>query len=275
MLPHAFLDGLDHVVFDCDGVVYVGQEPVPGITDVLAEVRRRDLGVLFVTNDMTRSSADIARQVRSTGAHAAAAEVLHAGRAAALYHAHHGHSHVLVAGNDTLCAELEALDIRATRDEDWDRETPVDAVLVGGYDGLAFTHLDVLLQAWRPGMDIVACNLDRTFPGPSGPRLGCGSVAASLAYATGAPPVSVGKPSPILFEEARELLGPGRIGIIGDTLMSDIAGANAAGWRSAWLRHDGAPRDHHAEPDVEIADLRQLLGQRSHSPTGSDEAPSV
>jgi len=254
-----FLEGLDHLVLDCDGVVYVDDQPIEGAADLIACARSRDMGILFITNDMTSSSERIATRIRAVGAVAEAEEVLHAGKAAALYHSAQGHGNVLVAGTKDLCTELLSHGVQAWNTHEWQKTTAVDALLVGGYDGLAFTHLDILLQAWQPNMPIVTCNLDRTFPSTSGPRLGCGSVAASLAYATGSTLINAGKPSTIIFREAEDLLGPGEVGIVGDTLMSDIAGANLMGWKSAWFRKNGTPHDGSADPDIATDNLRSLF----------------
>jgi ribonucleotide monophosphatase NagD (HAD superfamily) len=56
---------------------------------------------------------------------------------------------------------------------------------------------------------------------------------AALQYATGVLAKTAGKPSPAMFEEAREALGPGRYLVVGDRLDSDIAGGAAAGMATA------------------------------------------
>src|SRR5204863_2523687 len=54
------------------------------------------------------------------------------------------------------------------------------------------------------------------------------------------------KPQPAIFEAARSALGnpePGSILHVGDDWAADIVGANAVGWRTAWLaaRPDESP----------------------------------
>ncbi len=45
---------------------------------------------------------------------------------------------------------------------------------------------------------------------------------------------------------------------VGDSLVHDVAGARAAGWRSVWLNRDGSANESGIEPDAEIASLDEL-----------------
>jgi putative hydrolase of the HAD superfamily len=45
---------------------------------------------------------------------------------------------------------------------------------------------------------------------------------------------------------------------VGDSLLHDVAGARAAGWRSVWLNRDGSPNETGIEPDREIPSLDEL-----------------
>jgi FMN phosphatase YigB (HAD superfamily) len=45
---------------------------------------------------------------------------------------------------------------------------------------------------------------------------------------------------------------------VGDSLVHDVAGARAAGWRSVWLNRDGSANETGIEPDAEIASLDEL-----------------
>ena len=47
--------------------------------------------------------------------------------------------------------------------------------------------------------------------------------------------------------------------VIGDSLSTDIRGANNAGLRCCWFNPGGTPRPEDLRIDYEIADLRQLL----------------
>ena len=69
---------------------------------------------------------------------------------------------------------------------------------------------------------------DATFPMPDGPWPGTGPIVAAVEAATGIEALTVGKPSPDIFQTALDRLGPGRALVIGDREDADLAGALAA-----------------------------------------------
>jgi HAD superfamily hydrolase (TIGR01509 family) len=76
------------------------------------------------------------------------------------------------------------------------------------------------------------------------------------------------KPHPAMFDAARKALGdlePATILHVGDDWAADVAGAAAAGWRTAWLAEQPADtplptsdRDDRIAPDLELASLGEL-----------------
>ena len=70
------------------------------------------------------------------------------------------------------------------------------------------------------------------------------------------------KPSRAYFDYvARRLpgMGPENALVIGDSLSTDIQGANNAGLPCCWFNPQGKPRREDLRIDYEISDLRQLL----------------
>lgn len=69
------------------------------------------------------------------------------------------------------------------------------------------------------------------------------------------------KPGRRIFELALAECGcgPEQVIHVGDSLPSDILGANGMGIRSVWVNRDGATNDTGITPDHEISDLRELL----------------
>ena len=69
------------------------------------------------------------------------------------------------------------------------------------------------------------------------------------------------KPVPAYFEKLLEGLGANadECLMIGDSLHSDVAGANGAGMDSCWYNPKGVENDGYAQPTYEIHALRELL----------------
>ena len=71
----------------------------------------------------------------------------------------------------------------------------------------------------------------------------------------------IAKPDPRIFELALDKCGcdASQVVHVGDSLQSDIAGANGCGIRSVWLNQDGAANASGITPDHQISDLQELL----------------
>ena len=70
------------------------------------------------------------------------------------------------------------------------------------------------------------------------------------------------KPGTAIFDEALRHLGdPDRDGVlmVGDSLSSDIAGAEASGLSSCWYNPRGASTDNPVRIDHEIESLREVF----------------
>jgi putative hydrolase of the HAD superfamily len=72
--------------------------------------------------------------------------------------------------------------------------------------------------------------------------------------------IGVGKPDPRIYESILSQLGVAACEavMVGNSLQSDIQGAQAAGIKAIWLNRAGSPRDDAIIPDLEIMSLWQL-----------------
>jgi len=64
------------VLLDIDGVLHVGEEPIEGAVEALAELRRLSSGVRLVTNTTSKSRRQIVEQLRGLGFEVGEREVL-------------------------------------------------------------------------------------------------------------------------------------------------------------------------------------------------------
>ena len=74
--------------------------------------------------------------------------------------------------------------------------------------------------------------------------------------------VGIGKPHPRPMQVALQQLGcdPARAAMVGNSLTSDIAGAQNTGVHAVWLNRDGSPLTGDAHPDTTITSLNELPG---------------
>jgi HAD superfamily hydrolase (TIGR01450 family) len=220
-------DAYDLLIFDLDGVVYLGTDPVPGAT---AAIRGLDhTPVVYATNNASRSAAEVARLLRALGLPAEANLVVTSARAAAELLATQlaPGSPVLVVGAPALADEVRAVGLDPVAEAE---ARPV-AVVQGYGPQVGWTLLAEACVAIRAGARWVATNTDATLPSSRGPLPGNGSLVAALRTALGGrePDAVVGKPHPELFEVAVRRAGAKRPLVVGDRLDTDIAGAANAG----------------------------------------------
>ncbi|GAA5155383.1 MULTISPECIES: HAD-IIA family hydrolase [Amycolatopsis] len=219
--------GYDVLLFDLDGTVYHGPEPIPGVADAIRALRDRGIAVRFVTNNASRAPEAVAETLRGMAIEADVSEVSTSAQAAAkvLRERLPGGAQVLVVGAPALEAEVEAAGLTPVRQV----SEHVAAVVQGHWTETGWKHLAEAALAIRAGALWVACNVDATLPTERGLLPGNGAMVAALRTATDAEPVVAGKPAAPLFHTAAQSAGASRPLAVGDRLDTDIAGAITAG----------------------------------------------
>jgi 4-nitrophenyl phosphatase len=134
---------------------------------------------------------------------------------------------VFIIGEDGLC--------QALAERGFTRlglyETGADYVVCGMDRGLSWDKLATATLNVRAGALLVGTNPDTSIPTERGISHGNGAILAALQAATGVSPLIIGKPEPIMYEQARHHLDarPEETVAIGDRLETDILGAVRAG----------------------------------------------
>ncbi len=237
----ALVDDHDLVMFDLDGVVYVGGEAVPGVPEDISRVRSSGRHVAFVTNNASRTPEAVARRLAEVGVAADAADVVTSAQAAArlLAERYGTGSQVLLLGGEGLRGALLAEGLVPVVDGAADDV----AALVSGY-GPDVQWRDIMRAAVRvrdglPDGPVlqrlshrgryVATNADMTIPTSYGLAPGHGVLVSTIARFAGVDPVVAGKPERPLMDETVRRVGGDRPLMVGDRLDTDIEGAHAIG----------------------------------------------
>jgi HAD superfamily hydrolase (TIGR01450 family) len=218
----------DVALLDLDGVVYLAEQPVPGAAAALAAARERGMRLAFVTNNASRTPAQVAALLDKVGVPADPAEVVTSAQAAAHYLADRlpAGSPVLVLGTTGL---VEAVNERGLRPVFSADDRPA-AVVQGFFPDITWRELAEAMLAIRHGAFWLATNLDATVPSPRGALPGNGALVAALQHALGQPPAAAtGKPDPSMHAESVERSGAKAPLVVGDRLDTDIEGATRVG----------------------------------------------
>ncbi len=272
------------LLVDLDGVVYRGAEPVPGVAAVLAARAAAGDEVVYVTNNSTWYRADYVARLAAMGAPVHPDRIVSSARATALYLARLDPPvrRALVVGAPGLARELNDAGIavvtaaeaagRMAREEIGAlaaADNP-DAVVVGLDQQLTYAALAAASEAVRlgvpRGLRFVATNQDPVLPVERGLLPGAGAIVAAVATAAGVEPLSIGKPEPLLLEEAARSVGrrAAEAVMIGDGLATDLAAAKRVGARCVFML-TGVTRAAQLEalapaerPDAVAADAAEL-----------------
>jgi glycerol 3-phosphatase-2 len=259
----ALAAGFGGVVFDLDGVVYLGEEVVPAAPAALDQVRGLGVRVAFVTNNSYRPPDRVTEKLNRLGVKAAEGEVLTSAQAAVrLLGGRDGleGTRVMVVGGPGLRQALEAAGARLVDGPAW-REAEVVAV---GFDPeLTYARVRDATLAIRAGARFVGSNPDTTLPTPDGFWPGAGATLALLRASTGVRPEVAGKPERALLDTAAATIGPGPYLMVGDRADTDLDGAHRLGWSTA-LVLSGVTRpadlpDLATAPDHLLGDVGGLL----------------
>ncbi len=221
-------DQYDCFLLDLDGVLYRGDEAVPGAPEAVARLRAGGRRVVFLTNNSGRTPEAVAEKLDGLGIEAVPSEVVTSALATADLLAARGGGSAFVVGEIGIRAALANAGL-AIVDGEPER---VDFVVVGWDRRADYQRLKTASLLVQRGARLVATNADAAYPAPDGLWPGAGALLAVLTTTTGARAEVVGKPHAPLFEAALRRAGGGRPLVVGDRLETDIAGAAALGWDS-------------------------------------------
>ncbi len=230
----------DAVLLDIDGTMLHGPNPVPGAPELLRYLRESGKPFYFLTNDGSRSTERKAELLRRTGVDARPEEVLSCLAVLPRFvdrHGWHGKTFLQVGRiGDVreLVIEPELGNIESCF-----------GVLMGEgpYDWRSYWEklFDFFLR--NPGRPFVVANPDLCWHYAETGELGIGAGGQArclqlLIEERGGKldPIYLGKPYPAVYDHAAEQLGVrerDRILCVGDSLASDIRGANNAEMTSA------------------------------------------
>ncbi len=238
MATAAIPQGIQAVLLDLDGVLYVGNEAIPGAPAAVARLKQQGLKLAGVTNTTTTSRRRIHEKLARLGIPLEQAEIFTPAAVA----------------RRLIGPRRARLFIREELREDFagirEDETQAEVVVMGDVGGAGYPPelLREVFLAVLDGAELIALHKNRFWKKPDGLHLDLGAFVAAVEYATNRKAVIAGKPSRDFFRGICASLGvkPARALMVGDDIESDILGAHEAGLKTA-LVHTGKYRADFAE----------------------------
>lgn len=224
------------MLLDLDGVVYVGDQLVPGAAETVDWLARGEVPHRFVTNTTSRPRRAIVEKLTALGIAAAEEDILTPAVAAVAWLRRHDITHPALFVPDATAAELSELAPLPDTAEDG-----AGAVVVGDLgEEWTFARLNRALRLLMgdTAPPLIALGMTRYWRAEDGLRLDAGAFVRALEYAAGRSAVVVGKPDQGFYGTAVDALGlaADQVVMIGDDIRSDVEGAQRAGLTGVLVR---------------------------------------
>lgn len=258
------IDDVDLLVLDLDGVVYKGPHAIPHAVEAIERV---DIPAAYLTNNASRTDAQVAEHLSSFGLRVAPEDVVTSPQAAMNLLANHvpDGGRVLVVGGEGLTTEVEKRGWQVVRKASDEPHAVVQGFAPHvGWTDLAEASFALQVPIDRGGIPWIATNMDWTIPVEGGIAPGNGTLVSAVHTAVSRLPEVAGKPERPIYQVAKERFGAKNPLMIGDRLDTDIEGANKARMRTLHVMTgvDGAKQLLSApkmrRPDFIVEDLRDL-----------------
>jgi HAD superfamily hydrolase (TIGR01450 family) len=242
-------------VLDLDGVIWLGDEPIPGASAAVGRLQEVGAPVLFVTNMSRLTETEQEAKLASHGIDATGA-VLTSAMAAGSYV--EAGDRVVVVGGHGIDEAVEKRGGRVVR------SGPAELVIVGIDPSFDYDELGRAMLAVRGGARLVGTNHDPTYPTAEGLKPGGGSIVAAIAAAAEVEPIFAGKPHATAADQVRARLGDRGL-MVGDRPDSDGLFARQLGYNfglvlSGVTSADDLPVE--PTPAVVADDLASLVSTR-------------
>ena len=254
-------DQISGVIFDMDGVLYRGHQPLNGASELIQFLDEAHIPFAMATNNSSQTPQSYMTKLSGMNIHGIQPEqVVTSGTVSVDFlrdHFEEG-SAVYVIGGDGLMEMIEEAGFQIA-------EQDVDAVVVGIDRQLTYDKLHLATTLILEGATFIGTNPDVTFPTPEGVAPGAGSILALLETATDVKASVMGKPAQAMFQSALQKIGtrPQETLMIGDRLATDIFGGKQANLQTALMLTGVTHRDQVSEseyiPNAIYENLCELL----------------
>jgi 4-nitrophenyl phosphatase len=256
------LSAIRHLIIDMDGVLWLGNQPMPGLVEFIDTLRRLGIQFVLATNNASKSTEEYVEKLAQFDVKVYPEEILTSPQATAAYLSQHApNARIYVIGEPGLVSELTRKGLAVVSGD-----SPAGAthVVVGWDRQLTYAKLVDACLLVRAGATFIGTNPDVTYPDARGIIPGNGATLAALRVSTDVEPIIIGKPQPEMMIQAMRRMGstPENTAVLGDRLDTDILGGINAGLTTLLVLSGVTSGDvataHPVKPDYIFQDIREI-----------------
>lgn len=260
------LEQIQHLILDMDGVLWRGDTPMPSLNAFFDTLNRLDIDFVLATNNATKTAVMYTDKLARFGVSVPPERILTSAETTAVYlrETYAAGTAVYVVGDVGLRDAMTNQSFTLVSPDEVRQGAEPELVVAGFTPHACYDDFAMATVAINRGATFIGTNPDATYPTPLGPQPGAGSLLALITAATGVTPPTIGKPGPIVFEQALKRLGSthANTAMVGDRLNTDILGAKNAGLHAIMVLSgistaaEAASFTH--KPDLIVADIGEL-----------------
>lgn len=212
-------------ICDMDGVIYLGNQLLPGVAEFVNWLNENDKRFLFLTNSSERSPKELQQKLQRMGLDIGEEHFYTSALAtAAFLKKQVPGCTAFVIGVPGL---LNALyDVGVTMND-----VDPDYVIVGETASYNYEVITKAVRLVLNGARLIATNSDLTGPTEFGIAPACRSLVAPIELATGKKAYFMGKPNPLMMRTGLQLLGvhSEEAAMVGDRMDTDVIAGMESG----------------------------------------------
>ena len=212
-------------ICDMDGVIYLGNQLLPGVAEFVNWLNENDKRFLFLTNSSERSPKELRQKLQRMGLDIGEEHFYTSALATAAFLKKQAPGcTAFVIGAPGL---LNALyDVGVTMND-----VDPDYVIVGETASYNYEVITKAVRLVLNGARLIATNSDLTGPTEFGIAPACRSLVAPIELATGKKAYFMGKPNPLMMRTGLQLLGvhSEEAAMVGDRMDTDIIAGMESG----------------------------------------------
>ena len=260
------LSHIKNLILDADGVLWKGNTPMPGLVEFFDTLRSLDIGFTIATNNATKTATMYTERFKGYGVDMPPEQVVTSAEATASYlrEEYPAGTRVYSVGTTGLNEALEAQEFTLVSEDEAFNGAQAEVVVAGFNPHATYRLMAMGAHLINQGARFIGTNPDPSFPSEMGPLPGAGALLAFIQAGTGVKPTTIGKPGPIMFQQALKRLGGTleNTAMVGDRLTTDILGANNTGLNTILvLSGVSKPEDvkiQNIEPNYIFTDIREI-----------------
>ena len=212
-------------ICDMDGVIYLGNQLLPGVAEFVNWLNENDKRFLFLTNSSERSPKELQQKLQRMGLDIGEEHFYTSALATAAFLKKQAPGYTaFVIGAPGL---LNALyDVGVTMND-----VDPDYVIVGETASYNYEVITKAVRLVLNGARLIATNSDLTGPTEFGIAPACRSLVAPIELATGKKAYFMGKPNPLMMRTGLQLLGvhSEEAAMVGDRMDTDVIAGMESG----------------------------------------------